>query len=129
MNHVQQPDRHDGARRVTTRIRQMAERTLWVDVAPDASGVHNFTPDLVEEFHGLLDQLRIPAAVAGAIGHPPPYAVIQSSHPTYFSQGACARTRCAAWKRSWPGRPSSRAGWRPSPWSRGARWAVVSSWR
>jgi DSF synthase len=91
MNHVQQPDRHDGARRVTTRIRQMAERTLWVDVAPDASGVHNFTPDLVEEFHGLLDQLRIPAAVAGAIGHPPPYAVIQSSHPTYFSQGGDLR--------------------------------------
>lgn len=77
--------------RVSTQFRQLAERTLWVTVAPDASGVHNFTPALVEEFHGLIDELRIPAAVAGAIGHPPPYAVIQSSHPTYFSQGGDLR--------------------------------------
>lgn len=77
--------------RVSTQIRQLAERTLWVNVAPDANGVHNFTPALVEEFHGLIDEMRIPAAVAGAIGHPPPYAVIQSSHPTYFSQGGDLR--------------------------------------
>ena len=77
--------------RVTTEVRQLAERTLWIDVAPDANGVHNFTPALVEEFHALIEQLRIPAAVAGAIGHPPPYAVIRSRHPTYFSQGGDLR--------------------------------------
>lgn len=78
-------------RRVSTQIRQLAERTLWVNVSPDASGVHNFTPALVDEFHELIDELRIPDAVAGAIGHPPPYAVIQSSHPDYFSQGGDLR--------------------------------------
>ncbi|MGJ4804647.1 crotonase/enoyl-CoA hydratase family protein [Luteimonas sp. SDU82] len=77
--------------RVSTQIRQLAERTLWINVAPDANGVHNFTPALVEEFHELIDEMRIPAAVAGAIGHPPPYAVIQSAHPTYFSQGGDLR--------------------------------------
>ncbi|HRP73843.1 MAG TPA: crotonase/enoyl-CoA hydratase family protein [Luteimonas sp.] len=78
-------------KRVSTRIRQLAERTLWVNVAPDGNGVHNFTPALVGEFQDLIDEMRIPAAVAGAIGHPPPYAVIQSSHPTYFSQGGDLR--------------------------------------
>lgn len=82
---------HRAPNRVSTQIRQLAERTLWINVAPDGNGVHNFTPELVEEFHGLIEQLRIPAAVAGAIGHPPPYAVIQSSHPTYFSQGGDLR--------------------------------------
>lgn len=77
--------------RVSTQIRPLAERTLWINVAPDANGVHNFTPALVEEFHALIDEMRIPAAVAGAIGHPPPYAVIQSAHPTYFSQGGDLR--------------------------------------
>ena len=82
---------HRAPARVTTQIRQLAERTLWVSVAPDANGVHNFTPALVEEFHELIDEMRIPAAAAGAIGHPPPYAVIQSGHPTYFSQGGDLR--------------------------------------
>ncbi|MGJ4728917.1 crotonase/enoyl-CoA hydratase family protein [Luteimonas sp. SDU101] len=90
MQHVLNTANRNHAR-VSTQIRQLAERTLWINVAPDANGVHNFTPALVEEFHELIDEMRIPAAVAGAIGHPPPYAVIQSAHPTYFSQGGDLR--------------------------------------
>lgn len=80
-------------RRVATQIRQFAERTLWVNFGPEAAtGVHNFTPDLLAEFQGLIESMKIPAGAAGrGVGHPPPYAVIQSSHPTYFSQGGDLR--------------------------------------
>ncbi|MHC9085035.1 crotonase/enoyl-CoA hydratase family protein [Luteimonas sp. RIT-PG2_3] len=79
--------------RVATQLRQLAERTLWVNFGPEpTTGVHNFTPDLLAEFQKLIGDMKIPAGAAGrGVGHPPPYAVIQSSHPTYFSQGGDLR--------------------------------------
>lgn len=80
--------------RVSTQFRQLAERTLWVGIAPHAiTGTQNFTPDLVGEFEHLLGDLK--AMDAEAERRPddarPAYAVIQSGHPLYFSQGGDLR--------------------------------------
>lgn len=82
------------AGRVSTHFRQLAERTLWVNVAPHPiTGTQNFTPDLVGEFRHLIDELKAPDAPVAI--HPgserAAYAVIQSSHPLYFSQGGDLR--------------------------------------
>lgn len=80
--------------RVSTQYRQLAEPTLWASMAPHpVTGTQNFTPDLVAEFHGLLDGIRTSEVpLAGAVGaHAPAYAVIQSAHPHYFSQGGDLR--------------------------------------
>lgn len=91
--------------RITTHIRSYADPTLWINIAGDAaSGVHNFTPELIEDFNTILAQTR-----QRVLGPPrqgvavPAYAVIASTDPDYFSQGgdlafflACIRNQDAA---------------------------------
>lgn len=75
--------------RVSTHVRQLAEKTLWVTMNPNPeTSVQNFTPDIVAEFGSLIETLkRSPEAFGGLPSSAPAYAVIQSSHPAYFSQG------------------------------------------
>lgn len=72
-------------KRVSTQVRQLAMPVLWTNFAPDPiTGLQNFTPELVDEFHGVIDALRSDACGARPALH---YAVVQSRHPDYFSVG------------------------------------------
>ncbi|MFT3762488.1 MAG: crotonase/enoyl-CoA hydratase family protein [Pseudoxanthomonas sp.] len=78
--------------RVSTEMRQLAEKTLWVSIRENPeTGVHNFTPALVGEFASLIDALGQDPAAFGAEAGMPAYAVIRSQHPGYFSQGGDLR--------------------------------------
>lgn len=72
-------------RRISTDIRKMPRDTLWINFASDPlTGLQNFTPALIDEFHGLINTLR---SGHGADRADVPYAVIQSTHESYFSVG------------------------------------------
>lgn len=71
-------------KRVSAQIRELAMPALWTSFAPDPlTGLQNFTPDLVDEFQGVIDGLRRDACVRPPLH----YAVVQSRHPEYFSVG------------------------------------------
>ncbi|HLM53421.1 MAG TPA: hypothetical protein VK325_07525 [Pseudoxanthomonas sp.] len=75
--------------RVTTEKRALMADTLWIKFNPDEkSGLQNFTPALVGEFQDVLDSL---IGAAGAREAAPPYTVVQSTHPDYFSVGGDLR--------------------------------------
>ena len=74
--------------RLATQIRHLQADALWITLGKDATtGLQNFTPDLVQEFRGLVDGLqhRRPGE------RPLHYAVVQSAHPGYFSLGGDLR--------------------------------------
>lgn len=76
-------------KRVSTHIRQLAMPVQWSTFGPDpATGLQNFTPDLVAEFQALVDGMH---AAASAGGEPVHYTVVQSRHPDYFSVGGDLR--------------------------------------
>lgn len=85
---VQHPNSHAfrGHPRLETEVRRLRADALWITLHKDAAtGLQNFTPDLVSEFHGLVEDLqygRFPS-----LG----YAVIQSADPEYFSMGGDLR--------------------------------------
>ena len=74
--------------RISTEVRRLQADVLWVTLHKDlATGLQNFTPDLVREFQGLADDLQ-----SGQFGMAPlHYAVVQSAHPEYFSMGGDLR--------------------------------------
>jgi DSF synthase len=72
--------------RLTTEIRRLHADALWITLHKDAAtGLQNFTPDLVGEFQALVEDLQY--------GHKTPlgYAVVQSADPDYFSMGGDLR--------------------------------------
>jgi DSF synthase len=75
--------------RVRTQMRQLARQTAWLTVgASPASGVHNFTPELLADFKRTLNDLKQwNDELRSVDAEGPGYAVIQSSDPVYFSQG------------------------------------------
>ena len=74
--------------RVTTQVRRLQADALWITLDRDsATGLQNFTPDLVSEFRGLVDDLQ-----DRRLREPPlHYAVVQSADPDYFSMGGDLR--------------------------------------
>lgn len=85
--HPQRPS-HRLPSRISTELRQLQAETLWITLGKDpATGLQNFTPDLVREFRGLVDDLNNRAAHVPA----PAYVVVQSSDPDYFSMGGDLR--------------------------------------
>lgn len=74
--------------RIASDVRRLQSDALWITLHQDsATGLQNFTPDLVREFHGLVEDLR-----HGRFGVAPlHYAVVQSAHPEYFSMGGDLR--------------------------------------
>ena len=74
--------------RVTTQVRRLQADALWITLDRDsATGLQNFTPDLVNEFRGLVDDLQ-----DRRLREPPlHYAVVQSADPDYFSMGGDLR--------------------------------------
>jgi DSF synthase len=79
---------HRAPPRLSTEVRRLQAETLWITLGKDAAtGLQNFTPDLVREFRGLVDGLNNRAAHSP----PPSYAVVQSSDPDYFSMGGDLR--------------------------------------
>ena len=74
--------------RLTTQVRQLQAEALWITLGRDAAtGLQNFTPDLVNEFRGLVEALH-----DGRKRQPlPNYAVVQSADPDYFSMGGDLR--------------------------------------
>lgn len=74
------------APRLTTEIRCLHADALWITLHKDAAtGLQNFTPELVGEFQALVEDLQY--------GHKVPlgYAVVQSADPDYFSMGGDLR--------------------------------------
>lgn len=74
--------------RLSTQVRQLQAAALWIQLGKDpATGLQNFTPALVQEFRGLIDDMqdRRPGET------PLHYAVVQSSDPGYFSMGGDLR--------------------------------------
>lgn len=75
------------ASRISTQVRHLRADALWITLARDgATGLQNFTPALVQEFRGLVDELQDRRAAA-----PLNYAVVQSADPAYFSMGGDLR--------------------------------------
>jgi DSF synthase len=75
------------ASRISTQIRRLRADALWITLARDgATGLQNFTPALVQEFRGLVDELQDRRAAT-----PLNYAVVQSADPAYFSMGGDLR--------------------------------------
>ena len=74
--------------RLSTQVRRMQADALWITLGRDAAtGLQNFTPDLVAEFRGLVEDLH-----DGRKRQPlPNYAVVQSADPDYFSMGGDLR--------------------------------------
>ncbi|NZA27619.1 enoyl-CoA hydratase/isomerase family protein [Luteimonas sp. SJ-92] len=83
-----QPFNRPSTGRINAAIRRLAEPTLWLTVKPDAaSGVHNFTPELIAEFRRTLDEISFDSATARVPHEFPRYAIVHSGDPNYFSQG------------------------------------------
>ena len=79
---------HRPPSRLSTEVRRLQSEALWITLGKDAAtGLQNFTPELVREFRGLVDELANRPAHAPA----PAYAVVQSSDPDYFSMGGDLR--------------------------------------
>ena len=95
MNAIVLPHPHLGTHRpqprLSTEARSLREQALWITLHRDAAtGLQNFTPDLVQEFRGLVEDLHDDRQ-----GRPlPPYAVVQSADPDYFSMGGDLRFFC-----------------------------------
>ena len=74
--------------RIASEMRRLQSDALWLTVHEDReTGLQNFTPDLVQEFRRLVDDMR--QARPGMA--PPSYAVVQSADPDYFSMGGDLR--------------------------------------
>lgn len=106
--------------RLSTEVRRLKADAMWITLRKDgATGLQNFTPELVQEFRGLVDDLH-----ARRPSDPPlHYAVVQSDDADYFSMGGdlrffrdCIQRRDAAQLRdysmrcldllmAWNGRP------------------------
>ena len=72
--------------RLTTEIRRLHADALWITLHKDAAtGLQNFTPDLVGEFRQLVEDLQYERST------PAGYAVVQSADPDYFSMGGDLR--------------------------------------
>jgi len=72
--------------RLTTEIRRLHAEALWITLHKDAAtGLQNFTPDLVGEFRQLVEDLQYERST------PAGYAVVQSADPDYFSMGGDLR--------------------------------------
>ncbi|MCF7222408.1 crotonase/enoyl-CoA hydratase family protein [Marilutibacter chinensis] len=78
----------DGGR-LNSEIRRLSQPTVWLTFSPDPrTGIHNFTPSVVDEFQQILGEMKQWSGETQGINPSSPgYAVIQSSDPTYFSQG------------------------------------------
>ena len=75
------------ASRISTQVRHLRADALWITLARDgATGLQNFTPALVQEFRGLVDELQDRRTAT-----PLNYAVVQSADPAYFSMGGDLR--------------------------------------
>jgi DSF synthase len=74
--------------RLSADIRRLQADALWISLDRDhATGLQNFTPELVREFQSLVDDLE-----QSRFGIAPlQYAVVQSTHPDYFSMGGDLR--------------------------------------
>ncbi len=74
--------------RLSTEVRRMRAEALWITLGRDAAtGLQNFTPELVREFSELIEELH-----ASRKHRPlPQYAVVQSADPGYFSMGGDLR--------------------------------------
>lgn len=71
--------------RVHTQMRKLAMDCLWVSFSPDQeSRLQNFTPELVQEFRQVIETLQHSRRAEDTPLH---YAVLQSTHPDYFSTG------------------------------------------
>lgn len=74
--------------RLSTEVRSLREQVLWITLHRDAAtGLQNFTPDLVQEFRSLVEDLHDDRQRRPL----PPYAVVQSADPDYFSMGGDLR--------------------------------------
>src|SRR3546814_16274743 len=74
--------------RLSTEVRSLREQALWITLHRDAAtGLQNFTPDLVQEFRSLVEDLHDDRQRRPL----PPYAVVQSADPDYFSMGGDLR--------------------------------------
>ena len=72
--------------RVDTEIRRLQSDTFWITLRKDtATGLQNFTPELVREFQGIADDLQYGRTTAFR------YAVVQSADAEYFSMGGDLR--------------------------------------
>ena len=72
--------------RITTEIRRLHADALWITLDKDAAtGLQNFTPDLVGEFQQLVEDLQYERSASAG------YAVVQSADPDYFSMGGDLR--------------------------------------
>lgn len=72
--------------RLTTEIRRLHADALWITLHKDAAtGLQNFTPDLVGEFQQLVEDLQYERSTSAG------YAVVQSADPDYFSMGGDLR--------------------------------------
>lgn len=72
--------------RVDTEIRRLQSDTFWITLRKDAAtGLQNFTPELVREFQGIADDLQYGRTTAFR------YAVVQSADAEYFSMGGDLR--------------------------------------
>lgn len=77
------------SRRVMVEDRALADLTRWVKFSPEPeTGLQNFTPALVSEFQDVLDSLT---RTTGSSHEIPPYTVLQSTHPEFFSVGGDLR--------------------------------------
>ena len=65
--------------------------TLWLTIAPDpVTRTQNFSSDLAREFRQVLTEAADPGRPTPFMDRdtaPPPYVVLQSSHPQYFNLG------------------------------------------
>ncbi|WP_149193096.1 crotonase/enoyl-CoA hydratase family protein [Luteimonas suaedae] len=75
--------------RITTSLRKLAKPTLCIEITEEpSSGVHNITPELIADFRRIMnDTAGYFDSVPRIHSDIPAYAVIKSSHATYFSQG------------------------------------------
>lgn len=93
MNAIVLPHPHLGTLRpvqprLSTEVRQLREQALWITLHRDqGTGLQNFTPELVQEFRGLVEELHDDRKRQPL----PHYAVVQSADPDYFSMGGDLR--------------------------------------
>jgi DSF synthase len=74
--------------RLTTEVRRLKADALWITLRKDgATGLQNFTPELVQEFRGLVDDLHARRPTESPLH----YAVVQSADADYFSMGGDLR--------------------------------------
>ena len=73
--------------RLRTEVRHLQADALWITLGIDGTtGLQNFTPALVHEFRGLVDELQDRRSAT-----PLNYAVVQSADADYFSMGGDLR--------------------------------------